>query len=48
MGHSEACHFPKYSDSSRRGVTLMLLIDVVSAMVKFIAGIFMAEGQNWV
>jgi hypothetical protein len=28
-------------------VTLMLLIDVVSAMVKFIAGIFMAEGQNW-
>jgi len=25
----------------------MLLIDVVSAMVQFIAGIFMAEGQNW-
>jgi hypothetical protein len=28
-------------------VTLMLLIDVVSAMVKFIAGLFMAEGQDW-
>jgi len=25
----------------------MLLIDVVSAMIKFVAGIFMAEGQNW-
>jgi len=25
----------------------MLLIDVVSAMINFIAGIFMAEGQNW-
>ena len=47
MGHSEACHFPKYSDCTRREVTLMLLIDVVSAMIKFIAGIFMAEGQNW-
>jgi hypothetical protein len=28
-------------------VTLMLLIDVVSAMVNFIAGLFMAEGQDW-
>jgi len=25
----------------------MLLIDVVSAMVNFIAGLFMAEGQDW-
>jgi hypothetical protein len=28
-------------------VTLMLLIDVVSAMINFVASIFMAEGQNW-
>jgi len=25
----------------------MLLIDVVSAMINFIAGLFMAEGQDW-
>jgi len=26
----------------------MLLIDVVSAAIRFVASIFMAEGQNWV
>jgi len=25
----------------------MLLIDVVSAVINFIAGIFAAEGQDW-
>jgi hypothetical protein len=29
-------------------VTLMLLIDVVSAMVAFVAKLFMADGQDWV
>jgi hypothetical protein len=28
-------------------VTLMLLIDVVSAVINFIAGLFMGEGQTW-
>jgi hypothetical protein len=28
-------------------VTLMLLIDVVSAMVSFVAKLFMADGQDW-
>lgn len=36
------------SDSTRGGVTLMLLIDVVSAMVAFVAKLFMADGQDWV
>jgi hypothetical protein len=28
-------------------VTLMLLIDVVSAMVRIVAAVFKGEGQTW-
>jgi hypothetical protein len=28
-------------------VTLMLLIDVVSAIAKIVAGLFKGEGQTW-
>jgi hypothetical protein len=29
-------------------VTLMLLVNVVSAIVDFVAKLFMADGQDWV
>jgi len=32
---------------SRREVTLMLHITWLAAAVKFVANLFLAEGQNW-